>query len=281
MGQTAQDVSDPGGFWHKNQNKQPDQPPQPDYVGAARTQAGGSIGTALANALMGQNDVNSPLGSQTWSQSGSTTINVPGLGEISIPRSQQNINLSPEQRAMYDTQTGIQSGLLGQAGTNLMQPIGNDANDIANKAYGAFTSRLDPQWAQREDAQKTQLANQGIASGSEAYTNAMRDFNTARNDAYQQANLGAIQTMPQTYQISQGLRDLPLNELMALRSGTPVSMPQFGSGIPGSAQGPQTLAATGQQSAWQQAMYNAQIQQQNAQRQGLMGLGSAAMMAFL
>ena len=278
----AYNVGDPGGFFYSNpdssKNKRPD---QPDYQGAARTQAGGSIGTAIANSMMGQNNVNSPLGSQTWNQIGTNTISIPGIGDVGIPRFQQDIKLSPEQQALYGGQTALQGGLLGQTAQNLSQPIGNSPQDIADKAYGAMTSRLDPQWAQREEAQKTQLANQGLAPGGEAYSNAMRDFNSARTDAYQQANLGAIQTMPQSYQIAQGLRDMPLNEMNALKSGSPVSMPQFQQGMPGNAQGPNTLGATQQQGAWQQAMFNQQMAQQNQQTQGLMGLGGAAMMAFI
>lgn len=272
-------LNDPGGFFPGNPSKKPDQPPQPDYVGAAKVQAGGSIGTALANAMMGQNNVNSPLGSQTWDQIGSSTVNIPGLGDVSIPRFRQNIALSPEQQRLYEGQTGLQENVLGQAGDKLSQPFGIDnAKELSDRAYSSMTARLDPQWQQREAAQKTQLANQGLAPGGEAYTNAMRDLNNARNDAYTQANLASNQLMPQTLSMEQQLRDLPLNELAALRSGSPVNMPQFNPGQPGSAQGPQTLAATGQQAGWEQAMYNANIQQQNAQKQGLMGLGAAGLM---
>lgn len=276
-------LADPGGLSSSNPySSKTQQPQQPDYIGAANAQSSGSIATALANNMMAQPNVNTPLGSQTWQQIGTNTITVPGLGNISIPKMQQNIQLSPEQQALYMGSTAIKGGLLGQAGENLSQPIGNSAQDIADKAYGAMTSRLDPQWAQREQMQKTQLANQGLAPGGEAYDAAMREFNNARTDAYQQANLGAIQTMPQTYQIAQGLRDLPLNELAALSNAQPVQMPTFQpTQYPGQAQGPNTLTATGQQGAWQQAMYNAGVQQANAQRQGLMGLGSAAMAAFL
>lgn len=272
-------VADPGGFFYSNPNSKKNQKPeQPDYVGAAKTQAGGSIGTSIANSMMGHNNVISPLGKQTWDQIGSNTINVPGVGEVSIPRFQQNIELSPEQQRLYEGQTALQGGLMQQFGQNASQDFPNSAQDVADKAYGAMTSRLDPQWAQREEQQRSTLANQGLVAGGEAYDNAMREFHNARNDAYQQANLGAIQTMPQTYQIEQGLRDLPLNEMIALRNGSAVNMPQFAQGQPGTAQGPNTLQAMGQQGAWQQAMYNAGIQQQNAQTQGLMGLGSAALM---
>ncbi len=105
----------------------------------------------------------------------------------------------------------------------------------------------------------------------------MRDFNSARNDAYQQAQLGAIQTMPQAIQA----RDMPLNELNALRTGSQVNMPQFQpSQYPGQAQGPNTFGATQGLANWQQGLYNQQMQQGNANTQGLMGLGAAGMMMF-
>lgn len=283
MGQTGEDVADPGGFWHRNQNKNPDAPPQPDYVGAARTQALGSIGANIANNISAQNNVSNPLGKSTYNQIGSTKINIPGIGEVDIPRYQQDITLSPEQQALYQGQTGLQQNLLGQAGQSMGQPFDmQNVQDVADKAYGAITSRLDPMWAQREQAQKTQLANQGLAPGGEAYTNAMRDFSGARNDAYQQANLAAIQTMPQTFQLGQQLRDMPLNEMNALKSGSPVSMPQFQpTQFAQGAQGPNMLGATQAGGAWEQAMYNANVANANAQKQGLMGLGGAALMAFL
>ncbi len=263
--------------------KRPKQPQQPDYVGAARTQSLGTIGANIANNISAQNNVNNPLGSSSYNQIGSTKLNIPGIGEVDIPRYEQNIQLSPEQQRLYEGQTGTQQNLLNQAGQNFSQPFDmNSVQGVADKAYGAITNRLDPLWAQREGAQKTQLANQGLAPGGEAYTNAMRDFNAGRNDAYQTANLAAIQTMPQTMQIAQGLRDMPLNEMNALKSGSPVSMPQFQpTQFAQGAQGPNLLQATGQQGAWQQALYNSQVGQQNAQTQGLMGLGGSALMALL
>ena len=282
--QANQDAADPGGFLHEASWKQkPDMPPPPDYIGAARTQAMGSIGANIANNLSSQQDTYSPLGSQTYQQIGSTKLNIPGVGEVDIPRYRQDIRLSPEQQALYGGQTALQGGLLGQSYDSLSKPFDmQGVNDVADRAYGAITDRLDPMWTQREAQQKTQLANQGLVPGGEAYTNAMRDFNMGRNDAYQNANLAALQTMPQTMQMAQGLRDMPLNEMNALKSGSPVSMPQFQpTQFAQGAQGPNTLAATGQQAAWQQAMYNSQIQAQNSQTQGLMGLGGAALAAFM
>ena len=94
------------------------------------------------------------------------------------------------------------NGLQGQA-AGLANPMdwnqfgalgnGDDArNQAITAAYGQATSRLDPQWDQRMEAQRTQLLNQGLDPSSEAYKNAMRDANFARNDAYSSAMNGAI-----------------------------------------------------------------------------------------
>jgi len=258
------------------------QPPaMPDYVGAANATSIGSINSALANNYMSEPNINTPLGSQTWQQTGSNSIYIPGYGNISIPKMQQDVTLSPEQQDLYNSKTNLQGTLLGQSANNLSQPVGNSAQDIANQAYGAMTSRLDPQWAKNEEMQKTQLANQGLVPGGEAYDNAMREFNNAKNDAYQQANLGAIQTMPQTYQIDQGLRDLPLNELSALSNSSAVQMPQFQpTQYSQGAQGPNILGATTQAGNYNMSLYNSQVQQQNAMLQGLMGLGGSGLMAY-
>ncbi len=269
----AANLFDPGGVLHKNENKQADQPQQPDYIGAANAQSYGSIQAALANNFMSQPNVNTPLGQQSWKQIGTNSVYIPGYGDISIPKMQQDVTLSPEQQKLYEGQTALQGSLMGQFGENMQKP-----GTLQDQAYSAITSRLDPQWAQREQQQKTQLVNQGLTSGGEAYDNAMRDFNQGRNDAYQQANLAAMQAIPLEAQ----MRDLPLNEMNALRTGSPVSMPQFQpTQFNQGAQGPNTLGATSQQGSWQQAMYNSQVANANAQKQGMMGLGSAALMAFL
>ncbi len=276
---TVTQVRDPLGLEGGNgfMGKHPPQPGQPDYIGAANAQSYGTIGAAIANNLMSHPNINTPLGSQTWNQTGTADVNIPGLGNVSLPQYSQTVQMSPEQQKLYNQQTGISSGLLGATNENLSKPQDfSGVQGVADKAYGAMTARLDPQWAQREQMQKTQLANQGLTAGGEAYDNAMRDFNQGRNDAYQQANLGAIQTMPQTLQMANTIRDQPLNELNAFRSGSQVNMPQFQpSQYPGTASGPNTLGATQQQASWQQAMFNQQQANQNAQNQGLMGLGAA------
>ena len=65
-------------------------------------------------------------------------------------------------------------------------------NQAIEGAYSQAASRLDPQWGQREAAERTRLLNQGLSEGSEAYKNAMGDFSRSRNDAYTSAMNSAI-----------------------------------------------------------------------------------------
>lgn len=61
-----------------------------------------------------------------------------------------------------------------------------------DSAYGQATSRLDPQWQQRESQMETKLLNQGLDPNSEAYKNAMSQLGQQRNDAYTSAQNSAI-----------------------------------------------------------------------------------------
>ena len=142
---------------------------------------------------------------------------------------------------------------------------------IADKAYSTLTSRLDPQWQQREQQQKTELANQGLAPGGEAYTNAMRDFGQARNDAYQQANLAAIQTMPQTYNLAEAAYNQPLNTFNLLRGGMK----------PGAGLQPTDYSGAAEASGnYAGDVYNAKVGQQNSNMQGIASIAAMAAMFF-
>jgi len=194
------------------------------------------------------------------------------------------ISLDPTEQGTLNTQRGISSGMgeiassyLPFARSMYSQPMDNSGlQGIADKAYGAMTARLDPQWKQAQTEEETKLINQGLRPGMEAYDNAMRVFNQGKNDAYQQANLGAIQTMPQTYGLERAQYMQPLEVLNALRGGAQVQMPTFtsqpGANYSGAAQ------AQGQYDA---NVFNQRMQQQNAMMGGLFGLGSAGIMAVL
>ena len=240
----------------------PSPPPAPDYKGAAEA-TGNSQKTSQYTPygnLVYAADPSSPSGYKS------------------------TITLSPDAQSTLDTQMGLSQDMgditRGQI-PGLQQQYGTPMDlssvpQIADKAYGAMTARLDPQWAAREDAERQRLANQGLAPGGEAYTNAMRDFSSGRNDAYQQANLAAIQTMPQTYQLASSAYNQPLNIFNALRTGAQIQNPQF--------QGPGTptnyLGAAQGQSAYDLGLYNTGVGEANSFNSGLMSAAGAAAAAF-
>lgn len=192
--------------------------------------------------------------------------------------------LNPEQQALLDLQTRIsrQYGGIGEAGLGRIDQAFSRPLDVSgvdalqNKAEAAIRSRLDPVWNTKQQQIETQLRNQGLAPGGEAYSNAMRDFNFARNDADQQAILSGMQARAPALQEEIAIRNQPLAEVNALRTGSQPTVPQFqqyqGANL---APPPLFQGAVAQGQAGQNA-YNAQVAQSNAFMGGLFGLGSAA-----
>jgi len=266
-----------GGGWIAHKDS-PSPPAAPDYTGAAQATASGNIEAAREATKANRVNTYTPYGSQTYSQ---TDPNDPASSWVS------NISLAPDAQRALDSQMrfSTQMGDLGQQQLGQVQNQGapdlSSVQNVQDKAYQAYTSRLDPQWDQREKALDAQLRNQGLVAGGEAYTNAMRDFNTGRNDAYQQANLGAIQTAPQTYQMAQDIYNQPLNRFNAFRSGTQVQNPTF-SQAPQQQQTPGVnySGAATQQGAWDQGLYNAGVGSANSFNSGLMGIGAAGLMRY-
>lgn len=266
---------------------------------------------SLRTALQGYAGQNNYTGADVdkWLQSPDTY----GIKQTSgTPADQPTITqtLSPEQQGLLDAQNRISGNLAGVAESGLnrvgagmaqgfdtsnIHPLQADAaarQQAQDAAYRQQTSRLDPQWDTRQQQQETQLRNQGLVPGGEAYTNAMRDFNFGRNDAYnsafnnsfntglaaQQADFG-MQSGANTQNIQQQayLRSLPLNELNALRTGAQVQSPQFQGYNPSQiGQTPIMQGAMAQGQANQNA-YNAQVGANNSFMSGLAGLGGAAL----
>lgn len=141
---------------------------------------------------------------------------------------------------------GLSQSLQGQASSSMGTPLsfaglpqavgGQQARDQAiSSAYGQATSRLDPQWQQRESMTRTQLMNQGLDPTSEAYRSEMDSLGRQRNDAYSSAMSGAVQQgtaagdsvfrnslMDRARGLSEALtgRSLPMQEMLAMRGLT-------------------------------------------------------------
>lgn len=155
-------------------------------------------------------DINTQFGSQQWTQGpdGQWTMNAGLNGQLG----------------------GAANSLQGQIQAQAGQPIGNGdaARDQAiNSAYGQATSRLDPQWQEQGEQLQTQLANQGLAPGSQAYNLAMQQFGQQKNDAYTSAMNSAVGqgTAAQQATFGENLQaaNNPYSQIAALQglTGTP------------------------------------------------------------
>ena len=239
----------------------PSAPAAPDYKGAAE-----------ATGLSQKVSQYTPYGSLVY-----------GADPTSPSGYKSTTTLDPKAQSALDTQMGLSAGVgdiaqqqLPNVQQTYSQPMDlSSVPQIADQAYEAQTARLDPQWDQRAEQNRTMLANQGLSPGGEAYSNAMRDFEGARTDAYQQARLGAIQTMPQTYQLASSAYNQPLNTLNALRTGAQVQNPQFGAGGVPTNYG----QAAQQQGMWNQDIFNMNMGAYNNQVAGGAALGAAAIAA--
>lgn len=97
------------------------------------------------------------------------------------------------QRAIAD-QGPIQRGVSLQGLSDLpgVGDFSGDRQRVENALYQRATAQMDPRFAQDRSALETQLANQGITQGSEAYKQAIGNFEDTRNRAYSEAGNNAI-----------------------------------------------------------------------------------------
>jgi hypothetical protein len=275
-------------------------PPDPNVVAGAQTQQ--NRDTAGYNAQLNRLNTYSPLGSQTYTQTGID----PTTG---APITRQDINLDPaiEQNfrsglALDQRTTDAAGGRLGQI--EGMQPFSlsglpqrSDINQVRGNAQDALYKRntafLDPQFQQNEDRLRTRLANQGVTEGSEAYTNAMGDFSRNKEFSYGQARDSAIagggaeadrafsmDEQQRNNMISEMLmgRSVPMQELQQLRGMSQPQMPQF-QGTPQVGTNPANITdAMGQQYQGQMDVYNQRNNTNNAWLATLGTLGGAALM---
>lgn len=278
-----------GRYWFDK----PDPPAAPDYVGAAQQQGVANLEAARTNTRLGRPNEYTPIGSRTWIDQGNDQW-------------QSNINLSPEMQGLFDQQNRISKyqGDVGEASLSRISdtfgtpfdvaglPTVYTPNDARRSALAdAMMARLDPRLAREEDALRTRLANQGIMQGSDAYGRELETINQKRNDAAIQADIAAGQQLAQQYGLEESarnravqeqafLRNLPLAELNALRTGAQPQMPTFQAYGQGQTQAAPIFAATQAGYQGQLDAYNAQAAQQGNLMSGLFGLGSAAIGAF-
>lgn len=273
--------------------------PDPNVTSAAQTASNQQ--TALYNFGLNNPNTTSPLGSLQFT----TDTSNPNQ-----PQTSENITLSPAEQAILDqnqanvTQQGANAQTAQSNVTNLLQTpydlqgnipqtlsAGNQQQDLQNaenSLYGQQTQYLDPQFQQGQAQLESQLANQGLTPGSQAYQTAMSNFGLQKQQAYQSAmnqatsggaayqaqlNQTGLANQAQQAQLYTQQYQEPLNLYSSLMSGTQPTMPQF-SGLNASQAAPtNVLGAYQNQYQGQLNAYNTQVGSANSATSGLFGLG--------
>ncbi len=247
-------------------------PAPPDPIQTAGAQTGTNIGTAIANNQMGMVDRIGPDGSVTYSTSCTYRWTDPNTVKLyDVPKTTETTTLS-EMGQKIKGQTDATQFNLAETGAQqsgfLKDYLGNvwnpDTSAIEGRLMELGSQRMNPRFEQEEDRLRTRLTNQGITPGSEAWNREMSSFGQNKNDAF---NSLMLQGRGQAMGELQAIRNQPINEISALLSGSQVNTPQGGGFQP---QG----AATTDVAGLINSNYNqraANWQQQNSQRQGLLG----------
>jgi hypothetical protein len=279
-------------------------PPTPDYTGAAQATAAGNLQQAQLASQANHPNITTPYGSSTWTQPTPTTW-------------AQNITLSPAQQSLLDSSNSAsqqyanlaQQGL-SAAGSTLANP-GIDTGGLPQLQSSVQTpglgqvaqqimARQQPAIDQQRDQLNTQLRNQGLTPGTDAWNNAWRVQNQSENDLRLGADTTALGEQNQLFgqnlqsaglnnaAINQGIQNQaaikaqPLNILNALRTGSQVTNPQFGQTWT-----PQQAVPGANYSGAAQSTYGSNLNATNASNaantnlmNGLFNLGGAAIGAF-
>jgi len=236
-----------------------------------------------------------PAGQQAFNQNQQNALQLSQLSNKGIGNAGQVLGTS---------YTG--SNLPTKAGDINTDPnhYSSERQQVQDAIYRRGTQYYDDRYAKQEAALKTELANKGLTEGTEAYRNAMLEFGRDKNTAYADATDRAIaaggqeqsriqadliaalqqQQNRRNNQLQEDLtiRDLPLNEINALQSGSQVSMPQFsGFNAVGGYQGPDVLGATSQGYAANSSANAAKMAAQAQNNATYGNLASSALLAYM
>lgn len=225
--------------------------------------------------------------------------------ETGIPTITQTF--SPEQQKIFDEGNKAKLALsqlatrgAGAAGDVIgknvdfsgMPAAPGSAEDVRAKVLDAQMARVNEDYANAVDDKQSALIASGIRPGTKAYDDAMNLLQRGRNDAFNQAYLASGQEMSRDFaQDTQRRKDaiaeyltqrqVPLNEVTALMSGSQVNNPFA---VPGYAQNSQVaaaplFAAQNAMADYNTDVYNAKAAQAGNLQSGLFGIGGSAIQA--
>jgi len=259
-------------------------------MGISAAQGAANQQNALFNAGLNRAQTTTPMGSISYQ----TTID-PATG---LPTVNQNIGLNPTLSGAMQTAQGSAANALqnsasspgvGTLTPNVNASMGDPAiQNAIQQSYNAQTGLLQPTFGIQQETLDTQLANQGLQPGTDAYNNAKNLLAQQQNNAYTQIANNATQTgmgyqsqlfnqALQNAQLGNQTANQPLNQLLALNSGSQVQAPQMAgsNAIPTDVLGAAQLGMQGNLNS-----YNASTANNNALLGGLFGLGNAGLSAY-
>jgi len=156
------------------------------------------------------------------SQLESGLVDINGLTNQAVGAAKGNINLANDQTARLENLYGTDLNYDNVSPA----PTANEATrqSVADSLYGQSTSRLDPRFQQGRHDLETQLANQGITQGSDAYDREMANFGRDENDAYTSAsntaNTLSLDAMQKLFGMEMASRQQGVGEANYLRDQT-------------------------------------------------------------
>lgn len=211
-----------------------------------------------------------------------------------LPKYTAEQTFSPEQQALYERQTALSKNLLdvgvAQSGrlNSLLgqdfrlpgsdQPFSLNNETTEARLMELANKRLTPELDRRRASTEQSLYNRGVRPGSEAYREAMDAVTRGDNDAVnqllltgrQQAGQELLTERNQRNQEYMTNRQSPINEILALASGTQLQPPSTGFvNTPGSQVAPPDYQGQVSQK------YNADLDAYKSSMSGLFGLGSS------
>jgi len=266
-------------------------PAAPDPQATAAAQAAANKDAVRESAKVNQINQVTPYGNTTFS------------GDIGSPDRTQTLTLPDELQGAVSNQQKLQNYLSGfaadyapQVAQSMSTPFNTANLGVSAPSYDDSTrarieqslyDRIEPQFAKDEDRLRTQLANQGIGVGSEAYGDSMEGFNDAKTNArlavtQQAGNEAARDFSLQQQGFNQALsnellnRTQGLNEVSALTQGTgALQTPGLAQPAQYQVASPDIIGLEGMAYQGRLNNYNQQMGQQNAAMGGLAGLGAA------
>jgi hypothetical protein len=265
----------------------PRAPEPPNYAAAATAQGAANKDAALASGQLSNPNVKNPYGEQrvTYTNDPTTGNPVPNVTQTFAPGQQQ---IFENEQALQQKLGFLGIGAADMAGKTISQPLDFNSRfgtqgQGRQEVIDAMMGRYDQDAARQKDSINSELVARGIPQGSKAYESQMDRLIRGRNDALQQATIAAdTKALDERRQgITEALaeRQVPMNEVSAMRSGSQIQPLTFSNVSGQSVQPAPMFGATNAQYGAAMDQYGANVGAYNNTMGGLFGLGAASLMA--